>query len=59
MSFAKEQDSRFIITMNRIQQEVMHAVHERFQELETYNIRGVPEVRKAETQKPKTKRIKS
>jgi len=45
--------------MNRIQQEVMHAVHERFQELETYNIRGVPEVRKAETQKPKTKRIKS
>jgi len=22
----------------------MHAVHERFQDLETYNIRGVPEV---------------
>jgi len=32
----------------------MHAVHERFQDLETYNIRGVPEV-----QKPKSKRIKS
>jgi len=44
MSFAKEQDSKFIITMNRIQQEVMHAVNERFQDLETYNIRGVPEV---------------
>jgi len=29
MSFAKEQDSRFIITMNKIQYEVMHAVHER------------------------------
>jgi len=34
------------ITMNRIQQKVMHAVHERFQDLETYNFRGVPEVRK-------------
>jgi len=29
MSFAKEQDSKFIITMSRIQQKVMHAVHER------------------------------
>ena len=44
MSSSKEQDSRFTITMNRIQYEVMHAVHERFQDLETYNIRGVPEV---------------
>ena len=44
MSFAKEQDSKFIITVNRIQYEVMHAVHERPQDLETYNFRGVPEV---------------
>jgi len=28
--------------MNRIQYEVMHAVNERFQDLETYNFRGVP-----------------
>jgi len=37
MSCAKEQDSKSTITMNRIQQEVMHAVHERPQRLKTRN----------------------